>query len=134
MPPSRDDVQIGNDLFVLRVLWPKWTAVKGGRERPTSDSLLDSNFENSCFVEGELSVADVQQLFPMLKIARIPVSVLRREGFAIERRPNEAPPGCPVSEAHVVVGPLSELSRGDYERIARNVVKDAAVKVIEPSL
>jgi len=44
MPPSRDDTDIRNDSVLLRVLPPKWVTVKGGRERPSSDSLLDSNF------------------------------------------------------------------------------------------
>jgi hypothetical protein len=133
MPPSREDDQIGNDLFLLRVLWPKWGVVKGGRERPTSDSLLDSNFENSCFVKSDLPVSEVQLLFPDKKIARLPVYVVRRESFAIERRPDEAPPGCVEPRAHVVIGPLAALQRGDYERCARNIVKDAAVQVIAPA-
>jgi hypothetical protein len=132
MPPLLDDERIAGDAFLLRALLPKWSIVKAGRERPTSDSLLDSNFENSCFVEGELSVAQVQLMFPGLKLARLPVSVVRREGFALERRPEEAPPGCPAPEAHLVIGPLRELERGDYEGRARRIVKDPSVQVIAP--
>jgi len=132
MPPLRDDDRIADDSFLLPALLPKWSIVKGGRERPTSDSLLDSNFENSCFIEEELSIAEVQLLFPGLKLARLPVSVVRREGFALERRPEEAPVGCLKPEAHVVIGPLLALERGDYERCARHIVKDPTVQVIHP--
>jgi len=132
MPPARDDPGIGDDVSLLRVLYPKWTTVKGGRERPTSDSLLDSNFENSCFVDGEIEINELQGLFPGLKIARIPAAVVRREGFLVERRPVEAPPGCTVPDSHVIVGPAAALERGDYERAARNIVKDRSVTLIYP--
>ncbi len=132
MPTSRDDLSVGPDKNLLRVLWPKWSTTKGGRERPTSDSLLDSNFENSCFVEGEISVEDVQRLFPGLKVARIPVWLAREQEFAVERRPEEAPEQCPVRDSHVVVGPLAAIDRGEYEKRARAIVKSAAVEIILP--
>jgi hypothetical protein len=43
MPPLNDDASIGAERVVLRVLLAKWVTTKGGRERPTSDSLRDSN-------------------------------------------------------------------------------------------
>jgi len=132
MPPSRDDLEIPNDASLLRVLLPKWSTIKGGRERPTSNSLLDSNFENSCFVEGEITIEELQLLFPNLKVARLRVALIRQQGFAIERRPNEAPLDCTNPNAHVVVGPTAPIERGQYERAARNIVKHASVEVLNP--
>jgi|ERR1035438_4398588 hypothetical protein len=131
MPPSLDDPNIRGDQALLRVLLTKWVTMKGGHLRPTSDSILDSNFENSCYVEGEISVEELRLLFPGLRIARIPVAVLRREGFAIERRPDEAPEGCTAPEAHVVVGPILAVDRGLYERSARAIVRDPAIEVLD---
>jgi hypothetical protein len=79
MPPSRDDPGISDEASLLRVLLPRWSVVKSGRERPTTDSLMDSNFENSCFVEAELGVEELQQLFPTLKIARLRAGLARRK-------------------------------------------------------
>jgi hypothetical protein len=132
MPPSRDDPEIRDETLLLRVLLQKWTCIKNGRERPTSDSMLDSNFENSCFIEGEIAVGEVQSLFPDLKIARIGAMLIRREGFAIERRPDEAPDNCSNRSAHVVVGPIVRLDRGRYERAARTIVRDASVEIVSP--
>jgi len=133
MPPNADDGEIGNDSYLLRVLHSSWTTLKGGRERPTSDSLLDSNFENSCFVEGEIAMDELRLLFPDKKIARIPVHLIRAHGFIIERRPLEAPNECTVPESHVVIGPQDQIQRGEYERMARTIVKSATVSVIDPS-
>src|SRR6266576_2895458 len=111
MPPSRDDPEISDETALLRVLLPKWSVVKAGRERPTSDSLLDSNFENSCFVEGEITIEEVQELFPNLKVARLRTGLVRREGFVVERRPTEAPPRCSNPQSHVVIGPPTPIER-----------------------
>jgi hypothetical protein len=132
MPPSRDDPEILDGASLLRALHPKWCTSKGGRERPTTDSLQDSNFENSCFIEGEITVAEVQSLFPRLKLARLSARLVRREGFAIERRPNEAPDLCTKPDAHVVVGPKIPIDRGPYERAARQIVKDSSVEILNP--
>lgn len=129
MPPSNDD-QITDGTLVLRALLPKWSVVKQSRERPTTDSLTDSTFENSCFIAEEITLTEIHVLFPDLKIAVIPVRVLREHGFAIERRPDEAPPGCTVPQSHVVVGPTRAVNRGLYENAARRIVKDTAVRVI----
>src|ERR1700730_8240921 len=94
MAPRHDDPSIANDVTVLRLLHEKWTTMKGGRERPTTDSLTDSSLENSCFVEGEISFDELAALFPGKKIARIPVRLLRSEGYSLERRPDEAPENC----------------------------------------
>jgi len=132
MPPSRDDLEISDNTVLMRVLLPKWLTSKGGRERPTSDSLLDSNFENSCFIEGEVALEEIQRLFPNLKIARLRAGLFRREGFAIERRPDEAPPLCSRPNSHVVVGPQVAIERGPYENAARKIVKDLSVEIVNP--
>jgi len=134
MPPS-DDVQIGNATHVLRVLLPRWVVTKNGRERPTSDSLLDSNFENSCFIASEISLTELRALFPDFpnaKIAQIPVQVLRDNGYAIERKPEDAPGGCMVPNSHVVVGPPTATQRGPYEAAARRIVKHGSIRIIQP--
>ena len=76
MPPSRDDLEISDDASLLRVLLAKWITMKSGRQRPTSDSLMDSNFENSCFVEGEITLIEVQDVSQPehRKVARRPSS------------------------------------------------------------
>lgn len=132
MPPSLDDTSVRDDQALLRVLLPKWFTTKGGRPRPTSDSLTDSNFENSCYVEGEMSLEELRTLFPGLRIARIPVALLRQEHFAIERRSDEAPEGCSAPDSHVVVGPIRDFDRGRYERSARAIVRDPSVQVFDP--
>src|SRR5215468_6487060 len=114
MPPHADDPGIGNDRFLLRVLRIKWITVKDNRERPTTESMTDSNYENSCFVDGEIPIEEIQRLFPGQRIARIPVHVIRGGGFIIERRPGEAPEHCSNPNAHVVVGPQREIRRNDY--------------------
>jgi hypothetical protein len=130
MPPASDDASISGDSVVLRVLHPKWVTTKGGRERPTSDSLLDSNYENSCFLEGEISLAELQVLFIGRKIARIPVSLLRAEGFWLERRPGEAPDGCTRPSSHLVCGPPDAPVRGIYEAKARRIVRALGIEIL----
>ena len=132
MPPAEDDQEIPDAAVLLRVLPAKWVTTKGGRERPTSDSMLDSNFENSCFIDGEIGEAELRTLFPECKIARIAASVVRREGYAIERRPTESPEHCSNPRAHVVTGPISPLDRGAYERAARQIVKDPSIQIMLP--
>lgn len=130
MPPVIDDPTIGTEGAVLRVLHGKWITTKGGRERPTSDSLLDSNFENSCYVEGEISVDELRLIFDGKRIARIPVKLLRDEGFWLERRPEEAPSGCTCPMAHVVCGPPDSFIRGVYEAKARRIVKSPEIELL----
>jgi hypothetical protein len=133
MPPAVDDPSITAESVVLRVLHHKWVTSKGGRERPTSDSLLDSNYENSCFLEGEISLDELKRLFSGRKIARIPVGLLRAEGFWLERRPDEAPEGCTNPAAHLVCGPPDTPVRGIYEAKARRIVKALGVEVLPGS-
>lgn len=130
MPPAADDPNIAPATYVLRVLHGKWVTTKGGRERPTSDSLLDSNFENSCFLEEEISLDELKRLFDGKKIARIPVRLLRAEGYWLERRPQEAPKGCTSPASHLVCGPPDDPIRGVYEAKARRIVKSPEVEIL----
>ncbi len=98
--------------------------------RLTSDSLLESNFEASFFVEGEVSIEEIQRLFPGKRLAIIAAAILRNAGFWIERRPDEAPDGLSRPEAHVVVGPPREIPKNKYVRACRQVVKNPAIEVI----
>jgi hypothetical protein len=131
MPPFCDDAGISGEHHLLRALPPYWVVTKQGRERPTSNALLDSNFENSCFVEGEISLRELCELLPGCRFARIPVSLARSAGYIIERRPLEAPEGCTNPESHVVIGPRDPLSRGDYEKASRMIVKNPAITIID---
>ena len=105
---------------------------KGDRTRPSSESLSDSNRENSCFLLGIPTVADLSTLFPEAPaFARIPSQVLRQNGFGIERRPNECPAayiGNP--DDHVVVGPVEDVSKREYIRRAERIVRDPAVEIV----
>lgn len=69
-------------------------------------------------------------LFNGRKIARIPVSLLRAEGFWLERRPEEAPDGCTVPTSHLVCGPPDAPARGIYEAKARRIVNSLEVEVL----
>lgn len=145
MPPHEDDRAINNDQRLWRAL-PNWITAKDGRERPKSESLTDSSYENSCFVEGEITLEEIvafllagaqQQEDAMLMklieeglpFALLPVGVVREAGFIVERRPEEAD-GCANPNAHVVVGPAAEIRRKDYERSAKKIVKHEAVTII----
>jgi hypothetical protein len=145
MPPHVDDAGITNQICVLRAL-PNWVTLDNGRERPKSEAFTDSSFENSCFVEGEISIDDIvaflldharrqedhrliEQIENGLAFARISVSVIRENGFIIERRPDEAP-GCTNPAAHVVVGPPEEIRRKVYERAAKAIVKHPLTTII----
>lgn len=130
MPPAHDDETIQTEAIVLRVLIDRWVTMKGGRERPTTDSMMDSNYENSCFVEGELPLAELQALFPGKRIARIPASLLRAEGFWLDRRPDEAPLGCTNPAAHLVCGPPNMPIRGAYEAMARRIVRSQQIEML----
>jgi hypothetical protein len=130
MPPRHDDPGLANDGYVLRVLLDRWVTTKGGRERPTSDSFLDSNFENSCFVEGEISQNELRLLLGDRRIARVPVRVIREAGYWLERRADEAPPGCSHPDSHLVCGPPQDIARGPYEKAARSIVKSPDVEVL----
>lgn len=130
MPPKRDDELIGSEGHVLRVLLSRWITMKGGRERPTSDSLKDTNCENSCFVEGEISLEELRSLFGGRRMARIPVRLLRQHGFWLERRPEEAPEGCTCPNSHVVCGPPTPPPRKDYESMSRQIVTSTDIEII----
>lgn len=132
MAPSKDDPSIGPDAVVLRVLHSNWVTTKGGAERPTSDSLRDSNFENSCFIEEEISADELRALdiFSGKRIARIPAKLLRDQGYWLERRPDEAPEGCVNPNAHVICGPPNSPVRKVYEEMARRIVKSLDIRIL----
>jgi len=130
MPPRHDDPGLADDAYVLRALHDTWVTTKGGRERPSSNSFLDSNFENSCFLESEISQDEVRLLTGRSKIARVPIRVLRAAGYWLERRADEAPPGCAHPESHLVCGPPKEIDRGPYEKAARSIVKSPDVETL----
>ncbi len=131
MPPHTDALDIRGEQYLLRVLRPKWTIFISGRERPTKESLTDTNYENSCFVEGEISREEIAGLFPGLRLARLPVHVVREAGFILERRPEEAPEGCSVPSSHVVTGPSTEIRRLEYEKQAKRIVTNEGVTILE---
>src|SRR5438309_4463567 len=129
MPPHVNDEEIENTSFLLRALLKTWLVTDSGRERPTTAAFTDSNYENSCFVEHEISIQEIHQFLAAqsdqfrgeASFARIPVDVIRGSGFIIERRPGEAE-GCANPNAHVVVGPREALGRKQYQNSARRIV------------
>ena|ERR1700731_5139749 len=134
MPPRKDDVDVTSKQFLLRVLKPKWTTTKDGKERPTKDSLTDTNYENSCFIEGEISLEEIGRLFPGLKVAKFPVSAMREAGFVVERAPEEAPLGCSNPRSHVHVGPTASIRRLAYEKAAKSIVTSEEVDILNSDL
>jgi len=135
MPPKEDDrPSIPDDRRLVRVaIRESWIQVdkNTGQLRPTSDSLLESNFEASCFIQGEVPIEEIQRLFPQKRLYIVTAGVLREAGFFIERRPDEAPDGLSRPEAHVVVGPPTEIARNNYTRSCRAVVKNPAIEIID---
>jgi hypothetical protein len=130
MPPHQDDPGLADDSYVLRALPETWVTTKGGRRRPSSNSFLDSNFENSCFLESEISLDEVRLLTGQAKIARVPIRVLRAAGYWLERRADEAPLGCTHPDSHLVCGPPQQIDRGRYEKAARSIVKSPDVEML----
>ena len=137
MPPHTHDEGITDDKYLLRALSRGWVITDAGRERPSTEAFTDSSHENSCFVEGEISIAEIHQFLAdqsdqfagEASFARIPVAIIRAVGFIVERRPHEAG-GCANPNAHVVVGPALPLGRKQYQNTARTIVKDLRVTII----
>lgn len=147
MVAHADDAEITDERFLLRAMvQPRWIVDKGQGPRPASESLTDSNLENSCFIEGEITREEIiaflteeakkhqnhgllNQIERGLRFARFPVALVRRAGFFIERRPEEAI-GCAHPQAHVVIGPPNVITRNQYEKAARTIVKDPATTII----
>jgi hypothetical protein len=126
--PIVDDPTIPNDSILLRVLHGSWVTNKGGRSRPASFSLIDSNYEASCFISNQASLSELQRLFPGLTVAGIPAAVIRACGFAIERRPGECGPNYAGNpNDHVVVGPPEPRPRNEVQRMAKAIVEDPGV-------
>jgi len=135
MPPLIDDQTIPADAVLLRVLRqdPNWTTNKGGRFRPASLAFFSTTEEISYFLEAPDIVAELWRIFPGHRIARIPSSVIRAEGFAIERRPDECPPDFRGDRAcHVVAGPALQVTRIEFQRRAGSIARHLDVTIIEP--
>lgn len=130
-----DDQTIPADATLLRVLLknPNWTVNDEGRLRPASLAFFSTTQEISYFIEEPGVTAEVCRIFPDHKIARVPASVIRENGLAIERRPGECPPDFQCNhDCHVIAGPAAEITRKEYERRARRIAKHPQVAVIEP--
>lgn len=128
--PINDDATIPHDAILLRVLLKDWITTKQERRRPTSHAFRDSNAESSCFIDSEATRANLARLYPGLEVAAVPASVLRENGFAIERRPNELPEEFGgEQQSHVVVGPPQACARAVQERMAQAIVRDERVTI-----
>jgi hypothetical protein len=130
MAPRLDDPDIADGAFVLRALHDKWVVMKEGQERPRSDSFTDSTYENSFFIEGEISADELRQLTGFTRIVRVPVRLLRAVGYLVERRPDEAPDGCTRPESHVVAGPPETMTRKQYERASRSIATSPEIELV----
>src|SRR5258707_12403115 len=128
---------IGNDAtnpdegVLLRILVEGWAKNTETGSRPNSLALFDSNFENSCFISNAQSLTELQRLFPGSPVAGITVEVIRRNGFGVERRPDE----CSRDYAgdrndHVVVGHPEPCGRKEYQRMGQAIVKDRRVLML----
>src|ERR1700722_2562466 len=124
--PIQDDPTIPAEAILWRALIERWVLVSPEKSRPTSDSLLDSNGENSCFVSGGCTLEERRRLFPEAhRFVQLPVRVLRENGYGVERRPEECPSDYPGNSTdHVVVGPTDEISLKEYVRRAKRIVKN----------
>jgi hypothetical protein len=134
--PLQDDQTIAPDAVLLRVLRndPNWTRIDGGQIRPTKLAFFSVNQEISYFVDGPGMCAELERIFPGNKVARIPVSVIREQGFAIERRPGECPEDFQCDRgSHVVAGPVTEMTRNLHQRHARCIANHPEVIVMGPA-
>jgi hypothetical protein len=126
--PVNDDATVPNDAILLRLLLKDWITTKHERRRPTSHAFRDSNAESSCFIDSEAIRAELRRLYPGFEVAAVPAYLLRQNGFAIERRPEEVSEEFTADRrAHVVVGPPQACARNVQERMARAVVQDERV-------
>jgi hypothetical protein len=131
----QDDGTIAGNTVLLRVLDrdPNWTTNKGGRYRPASLAFYSSDQEISYFIDGPDVLAEVQRIFPNHEIAKVPASVVRGVGFAIERRPAECPSDFRCDPAvHVVAGPVTEIKRAEHQKKAGSIAKDPGVTIVQP--
>jgi len=129
--PINDDATIPDDAILLRVLLKDWITTKHERRRPTSHAFRDSNAESSCFIDSETIRSELRRLYPGLEVATVPAGVLRQNGFAIERRPDEVSEDFAGDHRdHVVVGPPQACARNLQERMARAIVQDERVTIV----
>jgi hypothetical protein len=129
-----DDLQIPRDAVVWRALIKRWVITTAERSRPTSDC-FDSELnrrETSCFLSSADMLNHLREIIPeAYAFAGFPTHVLRLNGFGVERRPEE----CPRSYAgnpgdHVVVGPVQEISKKEYVRWTKAIVRNPEVNVL----
>jgi hypothetical protein len=132
--PLLDDATIPPEAVLFRVLYKNWTTTdKVGRRRPSSIAFFSTEQEISYFIDGPGILAELRRLFPGNEIARVPVSVLRGEGFAIERRPTECGEDFRCDRnSHVVAGPTTEIRRNDYQKRAGRIAKHLDVSILHP--
>jgi hypothetical protein len=130
--PLQDDQSISGNAVLFRVLQdPNWTTYKGGRRRPSSLAFYEAHGEVSYFVDTPGMLSELHRIFPGREIARVPASVVRQQGFAIERRPNECPDDFQCDRTcHVVAGPTSEIQRLEFQRRARTIATHQDVTII----
>lgn len=135
--PLRDDETISADAILLRVLLsdPNWTTNKGGRHRPSSLAFFSADQEVSYFLDGPGMLPELHRIYPGLEIARVPASLMRGVGFAIERRPAECPEDFRCDRAsHVVAGPNTEVTRIEFQKSAGSIAKHLDVTIVSPEL
>ncbi len=131
--PLHDDLTIPNAALLYRVLHKTWTTTKGGRYRPSSIAFFEAQGEVSYFTEAPGVLSELRRIFQGKEIASVPASVIRDKGLAIERRPDECPPGFQSDRAcHVVVGPAAQMPINEYEKRARSIAKHDDVKIVPP--
>jgi|SRR5579863_3102513 len=134
--PLQDDQTIAPDAVLLRVIpnYPNWTAIEGGRVRPTSLAFFSDNQEISYFIDGPGMRTELGRIFSGNNAALVPASVVREQGFAIERRPGECPEDfrCDRS-SHVVAGPVAEMARKAHQGLARRIARHPEVTIIRLS-
>lgn len=129
--PVVNDPSIPDEAILLRVLLPGWTCHKNQRYRPQSLAFTDGHtYEASCFIASEGVEAEVRRMFPQYEIAAVPAGVVRRSGFAIQRRPGECEGFQGDPNAHVVIGSAVSVSKKEYERCARAIAVDAETKIL----
>lgn len=133
----QNDQTIQDNAILYRVLDddPNWRTTKYGRYGPSKLAFFEVRGEVSYFLESPGMLAELQRIFPRQEIASVPASVLRSAevGFAIERRPNEVPPGFQCDPAnHVLGGPAAEITRLEFERRARVIANHQATTIVNP--
>ena len=129
----RDDSGIPIDAVAWRALIRRWVTTTPEGHRQTSDC-FDSELhrrETSCFLVTDDMLGGVSELIPdAYAFAGFPVQVLRSNGFGVERRPEECPSNYAGNRAdHVVVGPIEDISKKEYVRRTKSIVRNPQVRL-----